>query len=139
MMKRVALLFSSVALVGAASPVREPPPGEGVLCMMVFVDVAAEAGRRCFPGQNPVFQARVEEAEAKFDAYFLKNGPATPEQLAAFKKDQAGIGAPTFQCKSDGDVVLMYNHFVALDAKVLTTDVDKMLARKGKPTFGDCV
>src|SRR5262245_625994 len=129
---------SSLALIGAALPPSpEPPPGEGVLCMMVFVDVAAETGRRCYAGQNPEFQARVESAEAKFDAYFLKNTPATPEQLAEFKHRQAGVGEAKFECK-DGDTIWNYEHFLAADPQRLTTDVDKFLSRPGKPTFGDC-
>ena len=138
MRKAVLLIATAAALIGAAQPPPEQPPGEGVLCLMVFVDVAAEAGRRCFAGQNPAFQARIESAEAKFDAYFLRNMPATPDQLAAFKKDQAGIGAPAFDCKDD-DFVHTYKHFLASDPKLLTTDLDKFLSRPAKPTFGDCV
>jgi len=135
---RSLVALSAMVLVGAAPPPVEQPPGEGVLCAMVFVDVVAETGRRCFPGQNEAFQARVEGAETKFDAYFLKNTPATPRQLAEFKKDQAGVGAPAFSCKADGDSVSIYKHFLAGDPKWLTTEVDKFLARPGKPTLGDC-
>jgi hypothetical protein len=140
LMRKLVLLLATPALVGAAPPPpRLSPPGEGVLCMMVFVDVAAEVGRRCFPGQNLPFQTRVESAEAKFDAYVLKNGPATPAQLAAFKKDQARIGSPAFECNAGGDLVQTYKNFLAVDPNFLTTEVDKLLARPGRPTFGDCV
>jgi hypothetical protein len=137
--RKFVLPLTALSLIGATPPPTEQPPGEGVLCAMVFVDVAAEVGRRCFPGQNPVFQARVESAEAKFDAYVLKNGPATPELLAKFKREQAGIGAATFDCKDDGDLVQTYRHYLAADSGLLTTQVEKLLARPGKPTFGDCV
>jgi len=104
---------------------------------MAFVDVAAETGRRCFVGQNPEFQARVESAEEKFDGYFLKNAPATADELARFKREQAGVGKPDFDCKND-DFVSVYKKFSTLDPSVLTTEVDKLLSRPGKPTFGDC-
>ena len=135
---RALIALSALVLIGAVPPAPLPlPPGEGVLCAMVFVDLAAEAGRRCHAGENAAFQARVEAAEAKFDAYFLKNSPATVEQLAAFKRDQAGVGNPLFDCK-ERTTVWNYEHFLAAAPERLTTDIDKFLSRPGRPTFGDC-
>lgn len=136
MLRFVAL--SGLVLIGAAPPPVQYPPGVGVLRMMAFVDVTAEAGRRCFPDQNPAFQARIERAEAQFDAYFLKNTPATPEQLAKFKREQASVGDPTFDCRADGDSVPIYKHLQTVDQQQLTSGIDELLARPGKPSFGDC-
>ena len=115
---------------------REPPPGEGVLCAWVFVNAAAEVGRHCRPGQNPALQAELDREVARFDAYALRNG-LTPDQVAGFKREQGLSGtSETELCSSDG--LGLYDHFVAQGPAVLRAGVDRLLARDGRPSWGDC-
>ena len=63
---------------GAPTAAREPPPGEGLVCVWALVVSAAEVGRRCFPGENPEFQAELERSEAKLDAFVRANAGSRP-------------------------------------------------------------
>lgn len=137
-MRKIAILMC-VSLVGAAPPpAKDPRAGEGVLCMMVFVDAAAEVGRVCHAGENPVFQAELDGAVGRFDTYVLKNSAITPEQLTQFKREQAHIGAPKeVLCK--GDMASIYSTFLSQGVEKLHSGIDQLLARPGKPTWGDCV
>ena len=135
LLARVLLCTCGLLSVAAASP-QQPPPGEGVLCTMALVEVSAEAGRRCHAGQHPEFQAMLERSEVKLDAYFTRNGPATPQQLAHFKRQQAGIGEPDFKCLPADEIYLV---MLKNAPGSFERDIDELLSRPGKPTFGDCL
>jgi hypothetical protein len=135
---RAFVALSALALIGATPPPDEPPPGEGVICMLALVHAAAEVGSRCFPGQNPTFQAELETEAGRIDEYVLKNAPMKPGDLAKFRREQALAGVPTAKVCGP-DPISIYKGFLAVGADQLKSNVDRLLARPGKPTWGDCL
>ena len=131
------IALSSLLAIGAAPPT-EPPAGEGVICMMGLINAAAEVGRRCYPGQNAVFQAELEREVVRIDQYVLKNSTANSAQIAEFKRKQARVGAPQSElCRAD--IIGVYKAYVSAGAEKLKLETDKLLARAGTPTWGDCL
>ena len=132
---------ASAAHAWSVQAPREPLPGQGVICSMAILNAMAEVGRRCFPGQNPEFQAELARATALIDDYVLRNSDWTPADLERFKREQAHVGdteAFPSLCH-DRDVVGMYRQMAASDLAQTRADTDRMLARPGRPTWGDCL
>lgn len=133
-----ALLAAGPMAAQAQSPAREPPPGEGVICALAIYSAIAEVGARCRAGQDAALQSSIRGIVASLDDYVLRNGDISPEQLRKFKASQAGATTPTERlCK--GDVVLMYDAMKGQDARKVRSEVDKLLARPGQPTWGTCL
>lgn len=123
----------------ARKPPREPPPGEGLICTWALVVNSAEVGRRCFPGENPEFQAELERSEARLDAFVPANGKdATPENIARFKATQGHVGRPKDQV-CFADAIMIYRAFEKAGVQNLRETVDKGVARPGEPTWGSCL
>lgn len=134
-MAAVVALWAAAMSARAQEPVREPPPGEGVICALAIYSAVAEAGSRCRTSQDAKFQSELREMIASLDDYILRNGDLTAEQLRQFKASQAGVGIPTERlCKSDA--VKMYD---AMRARDVRSQLEKLLARPGKPTWGACL
>lgn len=124
---------------GAPTAAREPPPGEGLVCAWALVVSAAEVGRRCFPGENPEFQAELERSEAKLDAFVRANArSSTPEDIARFKATQGHVGAPKERV-CFADAIIIYRGFEKGGAAKLREMIDKGVARPGEPTWGTCL
>jgi hypothetical protein len=113
---------------GDAAPApREPPPGEGVVCLWAMVSLSAEVGRRCFPGENPGFQTALAQSENRIDDYVRANQKdITPEQIAQFKATQGHVGRPTEQVCIP-DAIALYRAFEANGPELRTT-VDRAVA-----------
>ena len=116
----------------------EPAPGEGVICHMGIYNMLAEYGRRCSPPPKPEFQAELERSIVRIDEYVLANSKISRDQIAAFKLKQSRVGAPDASiCRADfGE---MYQSASKASATELRDSVDKLLARPGEPTWGDCL
>jgi hypothetical protein len=145
----IALLFASTltasegGMIGGGNPpakmdVEREQPGTGVLCMWALVNAAAEVGRRCRGGQNPTFQAELDHSVSRFDEFVQHNSDATPEQLAQFKNEQ-GMSGATEATLCRGDPVILYERMAAAGSETLRSEVDRVLARPGPPTWGDCL
>ena len=117
---------------------QDPPAGQGVMCAWVFYAVATEVGDRCFPDEDPAYHAEeTHRSVAEIDAFILANSKITPERLASLKKQQAHIGAPKgLLCH--GELVDIYRAFQKAGVEKLRANADKMVARPGPPTIGDC-
>jgi hypothetical protein len=62
----------------------------------------------------------------------------TAEQIAKFKRDQASVGLlDPKMCH--GDALSIYQGFSELRSADLEAQTDKLLARAGTPTWGDCL
>ena len=134
----LALLAAGAMSASAQDSVREPPPGEGVICALAVYSAVAEAGSRCRTGQDAKFQSDLREMVASLDDYVLRNGDLTAAQLRQFKASPAGAGIPTERlCK--GDAVKMYDAMKARDTREARSQLEKLLARPGKPTWGACL
>lgn len=133
---RSILVAAGLLSIAAAPSSSQAPAGEGVLCTMAFVAGSAEAGRRCHAGEQPAAQAMLDRAERKLDAYVVKNGPTTRQQLARLKRQMANVGAPVFNC---AEAEPIYRALVKSGAAFLVQEIDEMLLRPGKPTLGECV
>ena len=134
-----ALFCLSAGSLTAQELADEPPAGHGVLCLGTLIYIADDYGRRCKPGEDAEFQARLSVLSGRFDAYIIKNGPADEKQLAAFKEDEGiGLGETGSFC-TDDDVVSFYEHFRDADAATLEAEANELLRRDGPPSFGDCL
>ena len=131
-------VLAVISQSAVASPILETQPGEGVLCLWTYTVASAEIGRRCRSGRNPELQAELERAVERFDAYVLRNAPeATPEMVERFKREQGLSGASTAViCESE--ITGLYDRIEGLGIAHLRSQVDEMLARPGRPTWGDC-
>jgi hypothetical protein len=138
----VSLACASPLLTSSApppsDPPRRPPAGEGVVCAWGVYTLAATVGEKCFPGQNPALQADLKAAVSALDAYVARNDPKmTPAAVAQFKREQAHVDAPPdLLCR--GDALQMYRAVEKVDRAKWKGDLDRLLARDGKPTWGDC-
>jgi len=115
-----------------------PAPGEGLFCSAMFLIVAAEVGRRCFPEKNAIVHAELERSIGLIDAYVLRNSSATKGQLAAFRSRQDGMGESNEQL-CQGDRLMLYNKIVSVGADTIRAQTATLIARPGKPTWGHCL
>lgn len=130
-----AVLTASAPVVAAAW---ESKPGEGVLCLWGIATAAAEVGKRCPVTVDPAYQAALEENVAAMDRYVAVNGGWDDAQIAAFKRNNARVGAdPAFLCTPK--MVGLWDKFRTRGAELLREEVGKLLERPGNPTFGDCL
>lgn len=106
---------------------------------MGILNAMAEVGRRCFPGENPELQAELARATARIDEYVLRNSNATPADLQSFKRDQSQVGGDAEALCSDPEIAGMYRQMAASDLAQARADLDRLLARPGTPTWGDCL
>ena len=105
---------------------------------MAIINAIAEVGRTCFPGRDPEYQAELGRSVARIDEYVLRNSTMTAADVTRFKRDQSLLGAPASEL-CHGDYPPMYEEAVARGTAVLRSETDRMLARPGQPTFGDCL
>ncbi len=113
-------------------------PGVGVICALGIYNAVAEVGRQCFPAENADFKAELAQSLAKLDTYVLQNSQFTAADLARFKQEQSGVGRPKDLVCTD-EMMGMYRATVKAGAEKLTKHVDALVARPGKPTWGDCL
>lgn len=135
-MRRCISILTVIACANA-QPAQAAKPGEGVLCSAMILSYVVETGRRCYANEDAEFQKRIGAMELRFDDYIKTNGKMTTEQLAKFKREQAGTGSAQFTC--DGDAESMYQSLRAADWLKVSKDMGDMLALPGEPTFGDCL
>ena len=107
------------------------------MCALAIYGVADQVGRRCFPGQDAAMQAEIGRTVAKLDGYVLANG-WTAKDLARFKHEQTWVDA-THDKLCKGDTVGIYRAIAAGDPAALRASNDALVARPGKPTWGDCL
>ena len=147
---KVAISFSALSLLGAVScgtrpdatpkmaAARERPAGEGVICAMGIYNAVAEVGRRCFPGRDAEFQAELGRTVSRIDDYVLANSGWTSEDLARFKREQSHVGEPEPIVCSE-EMKGFYGHMAATSVETVRTEIDRLLARPGPPTWGTCL
>lgn len=107
------------------------------MCALGIYSFLEEMGARCVAAPDPAVQAGLHAAVADLDHFVLANG-WTPADLARFKDEQARIG------HSKQDVCLAewlpaYEKLRAVDMDKLRSTVQALVARPGKPTWGDCL
>ncbi len=134
--KAAMALLTGASLVSATPP--EPPPGSGVLCLGGFIYFAEKSGNMCRAGQDPEFQQHLARLSDRFDDYIVRNTGGDPTILARFKTGQ-NLDSEDRSYICEGDVAQIYDRFKAAPAAELDKAVDKLLARDGPPSFGDCV
>ena len=135
-LKRSLLACTSLALMSAA-PMQDPP-GQGVLCLATFVYFVEKNGKQCRSGKDAEFQARIAGYARRFDEYIIRNSGGDAAGLARFKDGQ-GLNSSDRNYICAGDVAESYDRFKAEKPQELDKAVDKLLARDGRPSFGDCV
>lgn len=141
-MKRIAAALLSLSLLGATQPAEDGfKSGVGVLCMGTFVYIADLQGKACYPGQDSEYQTWLDSNAQKFDAYLIRNFPDGETTLNKFKESQGAFSADNkrlcdLEDAPDSDI---YMHIRDLDHDEIGNTIDAMLAKDGKPTWGDCV
>jgi hypothetical protein len=98
----------------------------------------AEVGKRCFPGQDPAFQSDLARSVERLEEYVLRNSERTAEDLAAFKKEQAHVGAPEAAVCHE-EAMDMYRHLAARGPEPVKSMTDELVVRPGTPKWGDCL
>lgn len=114
-----------------------PKPGEGVLCLWALTSVASEVGKHCPGKSDPSFQADLDGSVALMDQYVSANTHIGTEGIAKFKSQQGGVGeSPAELCTADK--TRLYDSLRAQGAAAIQESVQKVVARPGTPTWGDC-
>ncbi len=113
------------------------PRGQGVFCGWAFMVLAREVGKQCFAGQDPEFQAQLNESVSRIDQYVIKNGQLTAADVAAFKKEQGEEGAPA-SVLCHGDPVVLYKLFRSKGVGAIKSLTEALVSRPGKPSWGTC-
>ena len=109
------------------------PPNVGLICVWAIYANELEVGRRCGVTPSPAFQAELEGAVARMEAYARRQSPARAADMADFR--QREMVGDTRLC--DPDTVNAYEEFSRLDLARLRGDVDEMLARSPPVEWGD--
>lgn len=134
-LKPVVLSAFGAFLISATPP---PVPGEGVLCTGTFIYFVEKSGAQCHAGEDAEFQARIAGYARQFDDYIIRNTGGNPDFLTKFKASQnLNDSAKSYVC--EGDAVEIYEHIKQVDAEEMDQQIETMLERDGRPTFGDCV
>jgi len=111
-----------------------------VICAWGIYAAVSEVGRVCHPGEDPAIQAEFARSVERIDSYVARNSPEmTPSRIAEFKRTQAKVGTPAASLCTNSTLTELYRRMSRTDPAALKTDVDKMLSRDGKPTWGDCL
>lgn len=134
----VAAALALASLGSSSAAQTQKPAGTGVLCMGTFIYFAEEQGRLCHAGQDPEYQLRLKGYVERIDNYIVRNTDGTGEWLTTFKDDENIQKGHPDLCNLGADSNF-YGIFRDVDPADLDKDVDAMLVRDGKPTFGDCV
>ncbi|HEV7660936.1 MAG TPA: hypothetical protein VGO55_13940 [Allosphingosinicella sp.] len=82
-------------------------------------------------------QADLARTEARIEDYVLRNAPTNRAALDRFRRDQLGSGAEASFC--EGDAAGMYRVVAGQGVARMRADTDRLLARQGPPTWGDCL
>lgn len=135
----IAIASDSAGSTGQSNAARPgQAPGEGVLCLWAMTSVAAEVGRQCRAGANPAVQHELDDAVARFEAYVRRNSEATDAEIGEFRRRQ-GLGGADNSRLCHGDPLRAYDEMAAAGAERVRREVDRMLARPGRPAWGDCL
>lgn len=134
--KSLLLGCTGFALV-SAMPMQDPP-GQGVLCLGTFIYFVENSGTQCRAGEDAEFQARIAKHARRFDDYITRNSGGDAGVLKRFKDGQ-GLNGRDRKYVCDGDVAEIYDNFKDQKPQELDKAVDELLARDGRPSFGDCV
>lgn len=136
----VCLVAGALLQPRASAQMREPEPGEGVICALAIYATVMEVGRRCYPEADAEIQGELARSVSRIDAYVLANtnGQVTQQQIDEFKRQQGNFGASEeFLCHGDPDQ--MYQSVVAQGVAELRRSTDELLSRPGEPTWGTCL
>lgn len=137
--KIAALLLPLVAITAdARSYPSESPPGVGVICALGIYNAIAEVGRQCFADQDTEFKFGLAQALVRLDDYVLRNSKFTADDLARFKREQSGVGRPK-ELVCTEEMIGMYRATMNAGSDKLRGHIDALVARPGKPTWGDCL
>jgi hypothetical protein len=138
----LALLAGSARADPAAETAPSPPavrePTMGTICALALYTVAQEVGKRCFPGEDSEFQAELDRAVARLDAFVLANSDMGQAGLARPKREQSLVGAPEAELCS-GDPVGIYKAFAAQGSEYLRAEAEMLTARPRPAVWGDCL
>jgi hypothetical protein len=125
---------------GFRTAAADPPlktPGEGVMCALGIYTYLEQVGAQCFPGQDPALQTELHRSVAELDRFVLANG-WTPADLTRFKAEQARVGQPKEKvCLAEW--LPLYGASRRSGTEKLRASVLGLVARPGRPTWGDCL
>ena len=135
-------LAIAATITGAVAATPRAPvaaaPGEGLICSAMFLVVAAEVGRRCFPGENIAVHDELGRSIARIDNFVLSNSATTPAQLAEFKRRQGGAALAN-NALCGGDRLALYRSIVTRGPAAIRADTARLVSQPGKPTWGNCL
>jgi hypothetical protein len=138
----LALLAGSARADPAAEAPTSPPamrePTMGTICAVALYSAVQEVGKRCFPGEDAEFQAELGRAVARLDSYMLSHSDMDQAALDSLKREQSLVGAPKAELCS-GDPVGLYRAFAGQGSEYLRAETERITARPGPATWGDCL
>ncbi len=135
MRARLPLLAVTVLTIGAAPALPDDKLTVGSGCFYDIVLAADQTGRICHTSEDAEFRAAVADSLARLDQAFVAKGiPAA--DLARIKAQGTSMAAAAPSCNGDADK--LYQMMRTAGAAKLRADTDQIIARPGKPTYGDC-
>jgi hypothetical protein len=147
-LKRLTLAATLAVLAGSAQAGTAPEtalsqpsvrePAMGTICAVALYTAVQEVGKRCFPGEDAEFQAEVDRAVARLDAFVLANSDMGEAGLERLKREQSLVGAPEAELCT-GDPVGIYRAFAAQGKESLRAEAEMLTARPRPAVWGDCL
>lgn len=114
-------------------------PTVGTVCLWAIYNTLDQVGKRCHPGEDAALQAFVAEGAGRLDRVLIARGGMTQAQLDKFRRQQTGADLPDAEfCKAEGPGGF-YGPARSQDLDGMRRDLEKVLARPGKPVWGDCL
>lgn len=141
MIARLILALAAPLAMAVQDVPAEPreDPGVGTVCLWAMYNVIDQVGKRCHPGEEAVFQTFIADGAKRLDRVMIEKGGMSEADLGAFKRQQTGTDMPDREfCKPDGPAGF-YKAVRGKELDDMRRDLETVLARRGKPGWGDCV
>jgi hypothetical protein len=107
------------------------------MCALGIYSFLEQLGARCVADPDPAVQAGLHAAVADLERFVLANG-WTPADLARFKDEQVRIGHPKDEvCLAEW--LPAYQKLRSADVEKMRSTAQALVARPGKPSWGDCL
>ncbi len=123
------------------SIVKTDRTGKGaVLCTWGIFEAARAAGRECYNGQDPAFQAELDSSISRIDGFIIKNSmhPVTKAGLAARRlQGLQQIGGQENLCR--GDAAKIYEVLRSRGVLQLRVQTTELLSIPREPVTNPCL
>jgi len=115
--------------------------GKGaVLCMWGILEAVRAAGRECFKGQDPAFQAELDHSMTRIDRFIIRNSTRPVTQAALEARRVQGLQQlHAYGNICTGDAAKMYGVMRASGAAQLRAGTTELLSIPREPVTNPCL